>query len=854
MKIWRSLRALRLRNEELDEEIEGHLRMAVRDRVDRGEDPAEASFAARQEFGNVGLVKEVTREMWALASLEQLVREGRYAIRGLIKAPGFTSVATLTMALGLAAATIIFGVINTVLLRPLPFSTSDRILTVTETIPFFGQKPQVVTLREYLRWRESGVFASAAALDTTSSTLLGVGTPERISGVQVTADFFRIFGLQPIIGRDFRAGEDTPGAAAVVILSHQLWARKFLSDSTVVGKPVRFGDTLRTVIGVLPAGFEFPRHADLAELMPWLPDETEFWVPFQFTQQQVEKGNFNYLVVGRLAQGVSLNPAQARLQSVARQVYEDKANENPQFAAQIRRNIPGIALHLEPLQATMTIGIRSGLWILFGAVVLLLLIIYANLASLFLTRNAGRLREIAIRQALGASSIRIFRERLVESCVFGILAGASGILLAMWGMAVVRAFGGQRVPRLYELTIDQHVLLFLGSLTVAATVLFGAAPWWLQRGFRSDPGHPEHSRTTTRGRADVRLRSALVVAEIALSTVLLIGTGLLLESFRRVLDVKPGFDSDNLLTARVGLPLNKFPNHDQRYRQFERILDEIRRLPGVESASMVNSLPLTGEAETHTLLPAANPNGEAVSLHAEMRITDSEYLRTMRIPLLQGRWFREGEDETSAVVNDSLAKRFWRDRDPLGQQFRDGDNPPMRVVGVAGAVRNATLEVDPTMQFYRPAAAEVYGSMSIVMRTRVTPESMIADVNRAVGEVDPEQPLARIRTMREITDATTLPRRFETWLLTAFGTTALFLSALGIFGVLSLSVAGRAREFGIRMALGASSHKLLRLVLGQASQLVALGILVGLLMALLSGRFLRSLLYGVTASDPRVYV
>ena len=302
MIIWDWFRGLRQRHETLDEdldaEIESHFRMAARDRVDRGEDSTEAMFSVRREFGNVSLVKEVTREMRRLASLERFAKETRYAVQGLSKSPVFSIAAALTLAVGLAAATIIFGVVNTVLLRPLPFADSDRILTVSESMPALGPRPQVVTLEEYMRWRDSGVFEECAALDTAEFTLLGAGRPERIAGVQVTAEFFRMFGVRPALGRDFRRGEDAPGAGDVVILSHQLWAAKFHSDPNIIGKTVHFADNIRTVIGVMPIGFDFPRHADLAGLMSWVPEETEFWIPFQFTQKDVEQGNFNFLVLG----------------------------------------------------------------------------------------------------------------------------------------------------------------------------------------------------------------------------------------------------------------------------------------------------------------------------------------------------------------------------------------------------------------------------------------------------------------------------------------------------------------------------------------------------------------------------
>lgn len=849
MKLTRLWRSLPTRHAELDEELQGHLQMAVRDRVARGEDPREAEFAVRREFGNVALIQEVTRDHWPLFSLERLARELRHALRGMRRDPGFAAAAVLTLSIGLAAATTMFSVVDAVLLRPLPFPGAGRILTIGEIMPFFGTEAQVVTLGEYQRWRASGVFDHSAAVETGSYTLLGAGAPERIDGVQVTADFLRLFGIEAALGRDFRPGEDAPGAAPVVMLSHQIWARKFHSDPGIIGKSIHLDDGLRTVVGVMPAGFEFPRRADIAGLMSWAPEETEVWVPFQFTEEQVRQGNFNYLVLGRLAAGVTLAQAQTRLQAISHQIWEEQALEHSEFAELIKRNLPGIAVRPQPLQATMTNGIRSALWMLFGAVVLLLVLVYANLANLFLTRSAARLRELAVRQALGASPWHIFEERLVESAAIGALAAVLGLLLTMWGADAIKILGANRLPRLYEMTLNYRALVFLSGLGVAASFLFGLVPWSLQR--RSQ--FAARARTTAGSRAETRLRVWLVTAEIALSLVLLVGAALLLESFRQVLHADPGFDGNNLLTATVGLPWQQFPDTPRMYRQYERLLGAIRQQPGVEAASMVSGLPLTGEAEIRTLRPGAEAGQAVIAFHAEYRRADPEYLRTMRIPLLRGRWFREADGETAAVVSQRLAQRLWPDQDPIGRQFREGDNPPLTVIGVVGEVRNATLEIEPTLQYYRPAAADADPGMAFVIRTRVAPESAVSEVRRAIAQADPEQPLAHVRSMREILDSTTLSRRFETWLLASFAAVALFLSVLGVFGVLSLSVARRAREFGIRMALGATQNVVLRLVMGEAARLIAAGVLAGVVLAILSRRFLSGLLFGVTASDPAVY-
>lgn len=843
MRFW----PFRNRDEELDEEIQAHLRMAARDRIDRGESEQQARSSVRREFGNVGLIKDVAREMRRWASLERFARETRYALRGLAKSPGFSIAAGLTLSIGLAAAAIIFAVVNAVLLRPLPFPQPDRIITVSETMPGFGSKPMVAPFDQFLLWRDTGVFAKSAALNAGEYTLLGTGRPERITGFQVTAEFFSIFGIRPALGRDFRMGEDKPGAGSIVILSHQLWARKFQSDPNVVGRSVRFGDELRTIIGVMPAGFEFPRSSDISSLMTWAPEETEFWIPLQMDPKTIQEGNFDYLVVGRLAQGISLDQARARLLAVALQYLENGAKQHPEFAALIMRSLPGIRIHPDPLKTTMTSGIRSGLWILFGAVALLLVLIYANLANLFLTRSAGKLREIAIRQALGASAGQIFYEKFLESVVFGALGAGFGLVLTIFGTNAIRTFGAGHLPRLSELTLDYRVIGLLILLAIFASTLFSLIPWLLQR----RTALRERDRSSTGTRSERRARRLLVTAEIALTMVLLVSATLLLESFRQVLHAPVGFDTSNLLTFNVGLPWKKFQKQDQIYTQFERLLDAIRKVPGVESASLTNGVPLGGEAEIRVLRTAGS--GRQIDIPGvELRMVDPDYLRTLRIPLLEGRWLDPLDRDGVAVISGNMAHRVWPGRSAVGQEFIENDKT-YRVLGVVGAVRNASLEIEPTPQEYTPAATRAYGDMAFVIRTRVAPASIIADVRRAIAQIDSEQPLAHIRTMDEMIAATTLSRRFETWLLLSFALTAVLLSALGVFGVLSMSVTQRTREFGIRMALGATAQSVSKLVFGEAFRLLAFGGAAGIVLVIWTARLLRNLLFGVKETDARLY-
>lgn len=775
----------------------------------------------------------------------------RYAFRAMARNPGFAAAATLTLAVGLASATVMFSVVNTVLLRPLPFHDSQRILCISRTIPFFGPGRQPVTLDEYLRWRKTGLFNHIAALTTEEFTLLGAGTPERVAGMGVTPDFFRVFDMRPAIGRDFRADDNAGNAKPVVMLSHELWAGKFHSDPDIIGKAIHLGDDLRVVVGVMPRGFEFPRHADIAAAMDWAPQETEFWIPLQFTEKEVQEHNFNYLVLARLAPGVSRIRVKEELQAITHQVFEKMAKAQPQFADLIREQLPLITVNAEPLQQTITSEVGLAIWILFAAVGVLVLLVYANVASLFLTRNAGRMREFAIRQALGASDWQIFRQTLIESGVFTAFAAGLGLLVALWCIGAARMLGGSRVPRLYELSLDYRVVLWLVLLAIVASVLFGAVPWLVRMRTQFAARMQEQGRTATGGRAEQRLRRSLVSGEIALTVVLLVSAALLVASLRHVFESNPGFDPTHLLTADIGLGWNRFPDRQRRYQHFEQLLSALRQLPDVESAGMASGVPLTREVDIHTLTAIGSLAG--TSIHAELRGADPEYLRTMRIPLVRGRWFRESDGETVAVISDNLARRFWPGWDPIGRQFRDGDNTPLTVIGVVGPVRNAALDREPTFQFYRPAAVDEERQMDFFVRTRTPPAGAIPEMVQAIHQIDPEQPVAHTRTMEQVIAVTTLPRRFETLLLGSFAAAALFLSALGVFGVLSLSVTRRRRELGIRLALGATTDALSRLVLGEGMKLLLLGGAAGLALSIFSERFLRSLIYGVSTSDPLAY-
>jgi predicted permease len=783
----------------------------------------------------------------------RLLQDLRYGLRMLAKNPGFTAVAVLTLALGLAAVNTIFAVVEAVLLRPLDFPHSERIVTVSQNLPVLGPGPSVANLGEFQRWEQSGLFEHAAAIETAEYALLGSGRAERIFGASVTPDFFRAFEVQPFLGRGFVPADATPGQDRVIVLSHQLWMRSFGGDPDVIGKPVRMSEGSMTVIGVMPPRFDFPRLADVRTIMFWAPEQTEFWTPLTITEERVQQGNFNFYVLGRLKAGTTLLRAAEQFKAGAVAMFRDHGVREPAHRGFFEQIIASLEVYVTPLRDTMAWGVRDVLWMLLAAVGLLLVLVLFNLGNLLLTRNVGRLREFVVRETLGATRWELFRQSFVEQLL--VVAGAAtiGLLLTAWGTATIRSVAAARLPRLYDLGVDTRVTVFLLILSLVIAVVFGAVPLVLLPA--SDVGSVLQSegRTSTGDRRANRLKSGLMVVQIGVSMVLLIGAGLLIRSFINVVRVNPGFDPHNLLNISVSLNPKTNRNDAERLAHFRELLAAFRSIPGVESAAVVNHVPLTGEQDIHGVRAVGRPSSSAAAGEgAEYRVVDASYFRTMRIPLVSGREFHEDEPAGFAVINRKMALHLWPGEDAVGRQFRNGDNPPITVIGVVGDIHDGSLEREPRMQFYLPLAANPW-SEEFMIRTRIDPAAILPLAQQAVWRLDPEQPVSHPQIMEKLLASVTLDRRFETGLVAGFAGAALFLATLGLFSIASLSVGRRTREFGIRLALGARAADLEKLELRRTLAIAGAGLAGGVAASLALAKVLAGLLYGVAAWSPAVY-
>jgi putative ABC transport system permease protein len=782
-----------------------------------------------------------------------IVRGLRYALRQLRKNPGFTVLAVLTLAAGLAAVNTIFAVVEAVLLRPLNFPHSDRMFVVSQSNPALGSGLSVVTLQEFQRWQQSGLFEHAAAMDTRQYTLLGPERAERLFGVRVTPDFFQVFEVQPFLGRGFVAEDATPGHDRVIVLSHQLWIRSFGGDRDIIGKPIRTGEGLITVIGVMPPQFDFPRLSEVRAIMSWAPEQSDFWTPLTITEKLLQEGNFNYYALGRLKEGVSAQRAAEQFQASAIQLFRENEVRDPTYREGYERILATLKVKVTPLRDSMSWGIREGLWMLLAAVGLLLGLVLFNLGNLLVTRHVGRLREFVLRQTLGATRRQVFQQSIAEQVL--VVAGAAliSLPLAEWGTSTIRSIAGARLPRLYDLGLDAHVTLLLVALSFVIAVVFGALPIIVLPNSAFTSVLHSEDRTSTVDRRTNRLKSGLMVVQIGMSMVLLIGAGLLIKSFTNVLRVDPGFDPHNLLNISVSLNPKASPDSAQRLAHLHKLLDALRAIPGIDSASVVNEVPLTGETDIHDVY-AVGRSAPLLSESegAERRVVDATYFRTMHIPLMAGREFRENEPAGFAVINRKMASHLWPGEDAVSKQIRDGDNPPVTVIGIVGDIHDGALEVEPRMQFYLPLAADPR-SDQFMIRTRIDPAAVLAMTEETVSRLDPELPVSHPQTMERLLQSTTLDRRFETLLVAGFAAAALFLATMGLFSIAALSLAQRTREFGIRLALGAMRADLLRLELFRTLLVACVGLACGVSASLALAKTVGGFLYGVTAWSPEIY-
>ncbi|MCI0486528.1 MAG: ABC transporter permease [Blastocatellia bacterium] len=776
--------------------------------------------------------------------METLLQDLRYGARTLIKQPGFTAVAVLALALGIGANTAIFSAVNAVLLRSLSYKEPDRLMVVWERNFPRNRETNVVSPANFLDWQsQNHVFEQMAAIASIRTNLTGAGEPEEIATQIITADFFSIMGVQPLLGRAFIPEEFQQGKDNVVVLSQRLWQRRFGADPGVVGRAITISGQPHVVVGIMPPRFYF------------VNKDTEMWAPMLLdTGRDYRKIAGRYLLsVARLKSGVTIGQAQAEMTALASRLEQ----EHPDFNS-------GWGVNIVPIYEEIVGDIRIQLLILLGAVAFVLLIACANVANLLLARASSRQKEIALRAALGAGRFRIIRQLLTESVLLAALGGAAGLALAYWGVKLLISLSPKDIPRLDEIGIDMRVLGFTLAVSLLTGVIFGLLPALQSSRPDLNESLKEGGRSQSGGRAGHRARGLFVVTEVALALVLLIGAGLMIKSFVKLQQVDPGFDSQKLLTMRMLLPRSKYREDQQRVVFFDEAVRKISALPGVEAAGTISFLPLAGLGSATSFhladKPEPPPGEKPVT---EVRVIGQDYFKAMGIPLLKGRLFTERDTAESPrvlIINETMARQMFPNEDPLGKRLiiSWGDDLPDEIIGVVRDIKPTSLDADPRPMIYWPHRREPYGFMNILVRASVDPVSLSAAAQREIRAIDSEQPIAEIQAMETVVSESIAKPRFTMLLLGIFAALALLLAAVGIYGVMSYSVTQRTHEIGIRMALGAERSDILRLVVGRGMLLALIGVVIGLIAAFiltsLSTPFISDLLYSVTATDTTTFI
>ena len=768
----------------------------------------------------------------------------RYAFRMLLKQPAFTALAVIALALGIGANTAIFSVVNAVLLRSLPYNDAERLVMIWGTTP---QTDRASTSpADFIDYKEQNqVFEHVAAFNAGSFTLTGGDEPEQIRGARVSADFFSVLGVQPAAGRAFLAEDDRPGAARVVVLSHQLWQRRFSSDKNILGKSIALNGQSFAVIGIMPQEFQFT-------VPGFFRTPAELWAPSALVKDNATRGNQYLRIIARLKPEVSLQRAQAEMTTLASQLQQEYPSTNA-----------GLGVRLITLHEQTVGNVRPALLILCGTVGFVLLIACANVANLLLARAAARQKEIAVKLALGATRRRLVRQLLTESMLLALAGGALGILLALWGTDVLVSLSPASLPRVKEIGVDRYVLGFTLLVSVLTGTLFGLVPALQASKPDLNVSLKEGSRGSSENLGRGSLRSTLVVFEIVAAFVLLIGAGLMIKSFMRLGEVNAGFNPENVLTMTLSLPRAKYNEPRAQAAFFQRALEQIKSLPGVDSVGAINDLPLGGDRDSTSFLieglPALPPGQQP---NTEWRLVGPDYFKAMGVSLLKGRAFTEADKSGAPpviIINDSFARRFFPDEDPTGKRLILNltiSNPtpvPREIVGVVADVRDLGLDAEPRPEVYAPYLQETVSYMALIVKAEADPEGLAAAVRGQVLAIDKDQPVSNIQSMKQVVKESVAGRRFNMMLLAIFAAVALLLAAVGIYGVMAYSVSRRTHEIGIRMALGASSRDVLRLVVGQGMALALMGIGIGLAAAFALTRLMASLLYEVSATDPLTF-
>jgi predicted permease len=779
--------------------------------------------------------------------MANLGQDLRFGLRTLAKNPGFTIVAVLTLALGIGANTAIFSVVNAVLLRPLPYPQPDHLVKVWGTFAGIGlpndqnwiSAPEFKDLES-----QNKSFSQIAAIDSANVNLMINGTPQRMLGYLVSPSFFPMLGVQPKLGRAFLPEESEPGRDKVVLLSYGLWQRGFGGEQSIIGKKINLNGIGYTVVGVMPAAFQYPDNADM-------------WGPLSFAPTDLgpnNRGNHGLEVLARIKPELTLAQARSDMKAVT-QIVEDQNRNYPYAKYQF-------AFTFTPLLAEMVSDIQTALWILTGAVGLVLLIACANVANLLLVRASAREREIAIRMALGASRWRLIAQLLTESVLLSLIGGVAGLLLARWGLRALVTLSSTIFPRVAAASMDGTVLAFTMLISLGTGIIFGIAPALQSSVDVKHDALKEGGRGSTANSFSQRLRHALIVGELALSLILLNGAGLLLKSFLRLQEVDAGFRPDHVLTMRISLPEAKYSKPEQIRAFFNEVTDRVSKLPGVQAVGAVSSLPLSGSGSsgTTTIDTHAVPPDQA-SPEADWRVVTPGYFKAMGIELVSGRYFEDRDSDQAlpvAVVDETMAKTYWPNEDAAGKRLHRGGAkskaPWMNIIGVVRHVRYRTLEAQSRTEVYFAEAQRPTESLSLAIRTSSDPSTFAPAVQKEIQAVDPEQPIFQVRTMEELLHSSLERRRLSLLLLGIFAGAALLLGAVGIYGIMSYWVNQRSHEMGIRMALGAGRMDVLRLVLRQTFFLAGVGVALGLVGSLALARLIEGLLFDVKSYDPVTFM
>jgi predicted permease len=782
--------------------------------------------------------------------MDTLLRDLRYSVRVHTKSFGFTLVAVLTLALGIGASTAVFSVVNAVMLKPLPYPNSERILIPWRLAPAglnLGYNEIPWGLTEFqLMGRDSKTFQSLGAFKSDTFNLTGSGEPALLEGVRASAGFFPTLGVAPMLGRTFTAEEDRPGHEREVVLSHQLWQDRFGGEPAVLGRPIGLNGVPYTVIGVMPSGFAFPRGEEMPGSFDF-PRQTQLWVPLALAAAPRPNEPDELAVIGRLRPSVTMVQAQEEMHFLSTRMESEFPEAKGWFNSR-----------LTPLARQVVGDTRTPLLLTFGAVGVVLLVAFSNVANLLLARSLGRRAEFTLRAALGAGRGRLMLQLLTETLLLAAAGGLAGMLLAEAGIYFLKIVGPSDIPRLREIALDLRVFAFLVGITLLGGILFGLAPAIGATRQNLAESLKEGGQRSVGRATGPRIRNALLTSEVALALVLVIAAGLLVRTFLRLLSVDPGFKASHVLTFELSLPSSQYREKDRIVAFYQRALERLHSIPGVQSAGIIETAPLDGATEGTVIRipdhPAANAKENPF---ANYNIASPGYFSTVGTPVLRGRDFLETDTVNTTpvvIINNAMAKKFWPGEDPIGKQVGLGspEFPAMTVVGIVADVKHLSLREDPGPEMYVPYTQRPYPSMltmHVVLRTKTDPASVMERVREAVGLLDPDVPVAKLTALATLVDDSLAGPRFSMLLLAAFAALAVLLATIGMYGVISYSVAQRTREIGIRMVLGAQRRNVVGMVLGQGAGLTALGLTIGLVTALGVTRMMRSVLYGVQTTD-----